>query len=423
MSTRPAPAVDLVDVDAADDTAFADWTHSANLAFLEPRANADRLAVRREQLAGHRLVAARAGGRTVGTFRSYDTELSLPGTGAVTVDAVTTVTVAATHRRRGVLTEMMGRELVRAREAGHALAALIAAEAPIYGRFGYGPATRSTSWALDTHATAFRPDGPTGGTVESLSLDEALPDLVSVHDAARRARGGGLQRESTWWSQWRSSGPRGLSPAAHVLVHRDGRGTADGYAVHVPEESWQHRVATTRTTVVDLQVHSNAAYRDLLETVAGTDTVRTVVAADRPVDEVLPHLLVDPRAFQSGPVHDFLWVRVLDVTGALAARRYLTGGCLVLRVVDPQGYTGGTVRLTVDEASRRSDDWISAEVTATDDDPDVTLDVGDLGAVLMGGTSPVALADAGRVAGHPLAVLRLQTLLATPDAPWCATWF
>lgn len=419
MSTLP----DLVAVDPADEAAFTDWTHAANLGFLEPRADADRLAVRREQLADHHLVAARHRGRTVGTFRSYDTELSLPGTGAVTVDAVTSVTVAVTHRRRGLLTAMMGRELGRARETGHALAVLIALEAPIYGRFGYGPATRSTSWELDSDRTRFRPDAPAGGTVESLTLDDALPELVAVHDAARRARGGGLHRDATWWSSWRAEPPKGLSPAAHVLVHRGPDGTADGYAVHVPEESWQGRVSTSRSTLVDLQTRTPAAYRALLETVASTDTVRSVVAADRPVDEVLPHLLVDPRAFQSGPVHDFLWVRVLDVTGALAARRYLTGGSLVLQVDDPGGYTGGTVRLTVDEGARRSDDWISAEVTATDDEPDVRLGVGDLGSVLLGGTSPVALAQAGRVAGHPLAVLRMQTLFATPDAPWCATWF
>lgn len=419
MSTLP----DLVTVDPADEAGFTDWTHAANLGFLEPRADAARLAVRREQLADHHLVAARDRGRTVGTFRSFDTELSLPGTGAVTVDAVTSVTVAVTHRRRGMLTAMMGGELRRARETGHALAALIAAEAPIYGRFGYGPATRSTSWELDTDRTRFRPDAPAGGTVESLTLDDALPDLAAVHDAARRARGGGLLRDATWWSSWRSGPPQGLSPAAHVLVHRDAAGTADGYAVHVPEETWRGRVSTSRSTLVDLQTRTPAAYRALLETVAATDTVRTVAAADRPVDEVLPHLLVDPRAFQSGPVHDFLWVRVLDVTGALAARRYLTGGSLVIGVDDPAGYTGGTVRLGVDETSRRSDDWISAEVTATDDEPDVRLGVGDLGSVLLGGTSPVALAQAGRVAGDPLAVLRMQTLFATPDAPWCATWF
>jgi predicted acetyltransferase len=73
--------------------------------------------------------------------------LSVPGVGAETadvrVDALTNVTVAGTHRRRGLMSRMVGGSLRAASERGDAISTLIAAEWPIYGRFGYAPATLS----------------------------------------------------------------------------------------------------------------------------------------------------------------------------------------------------------------------------------------------------------------------------------------
>ena len=176
-------------------------------------------------------------------------------------------------------------------------------------------------------------------------------------------------------------------------------------------------------TLVDLTATNPAAYRALWEFVTSIDLVRTTRAADRPVDELLPHLLVDPRAVQTGPVDDFLWLRVLDVPGALAARRYLGCGTLVLRVVDPLGLADATVRLHVAAQRCGADGWVCAEITTTDDAPDAELGVDVLASLVLGGTSAVALQRAGRLRCSPATAYAVQQLFATPEAPWCPTWF
>ena len=83
-------------------------------------------------------------GRIVATSGAYTRELSVPGA-VVRCAAVTAVAVVATHRRRGLLTAMMRRQLEDLRERGDSVAALWASEGGIYGRSGYGIAAPSGS--------------------------------------------------------------------------------------------------------------------------------------------------------------------------------------------------------------------------------------------------------------------------------------
>ncbi len=424
-------------LDPADTASLAGWAQVGRTGFMAaapaPQEADARLRELAERVAGQRLSGVLDGGRWVAAYRSFDTELTLPGSGPVPVDAISSVAVLPTHRRRGLLRRMIGEDLRRAREQGHALAALIAAEAPIYGRFGFGPATRAATLVVDAGACRFREDAPRAqGSLELVEAAGAWPELAAVHDASRRARAGGLQREELWWRErTRPGGERAWGPRTHVVVHRDAAGVADGYAAYEVEERWEGRVSRCAARVLDLHASSPGVHRALWEFVLSVDWVRTVHAAERPVDEVLPLLLHDPRAVQHGPVDDLLWLRVLDVPGALAARRYLGRGTLVLRVLDPGGPAAGSVRLHVDPADDGDDGddggdrggWACAEVTASAGEPDVVLGAAELGALLLGDASAVALAAAGRVHGAPAAVRHLQQLLAVPQAPWCPTWF
>ena len=98
-----------------------------------------------------RVLAAFDGSSIVATFQSYQTELTLPGGATMPSGAVTAVTCRATHRRQGLLTRMMTADLDGSRDRGEAADVLIAAEYPIYGRFGYGPAAPSMGWELDAN--------------------------------------------------------------------------------------------------------------------------------------------------------------------------------------------------------------------------------------------------------------------------------
>src|SRR5207245_5284591 len=80
-----------------------------------------------------RRIAAFVDAELCGTAGSFVEHLTVPGGATIPMAAVTQVTVLPTHRRRGLLREMMQTQLVDARQRGELAAMLIAAEWPIYG--------------------------------------------------------------------------------------------------------------------------------------------------------------------------------------------------------------------------------------------------------------------------------------------------
>lgn len=116
------------------------------------------------------LLATAEDGRAVGTAGAYSFELTLPGGAIVPTSGVTAVGVLPSHRRRGALTALMREQLTSFRERGECLAVLLAAEAVIYRRFGYGPAY--------VH-----------GSVDGA----AAPGRTGGSPGARRGRGGGAR--------------------------------------------------------------------------------------------------------------------------------------------------------------------------------------------------------------------------------------
>src|SRR5215470_8563853 len=87
-----------------------------------------------------RSLAAFDGGDIVGTAGAFTFQMGVPGEIAP-VAGVTAVSVLPSHRRRGILSSLMRRQLADVRERGETVAALFASEAAIYGRYGYGPAS------------------------------------------------------------------------------------------------------------------------------------------------------------------------------------------------------------------------------------------------------------------------------------------
>lgn len=147
-----------VDVRAVTESEFPDWQRALRTGFLNPPVVTDaEVADRLPHVDLARTLGAYDRGRTVATFRSFRQEVSTVGGGSLTADAITQVTVAPTHRRRGLLSRMMGADLAAARERGDAIATLIAAEYPIYGRFGFGPASSTAEWSVDVRRAGLDP--------------------------------------------------------------------------------------------------------------------------------------------------------------------------------------------------------------------------------------------------------------------------
>jgi predicted acetyltransferase len=351
-------------------------------------------------------------GTAVGSLRSLPFELTVPGGGTVPADGVTMVTVAPTHRRRGLLTGMMGRDLADAAERGDAVSILLASEWRIYGRYGFGPATEEAEWTVDK-LRAGAP-GPSG-ELEQVSTAVLAELAPPVYDRARQQRAGGLSRDDVRWQRTlgllRAEGDQGWDGRA--TVHRDADGEVDGYLRwHADWGDWPDNTLT----VDELVAATDAAYAELWRFALSIDLITTVKADDRRVDEALPWLVADGRFARQTARHDSLWLRPLDVPAALSGRAYLSAGRVVLEVVDPAGYAAG--RFALDASP---DGTVCRPTTES---ADLTLPVSALGSAYLGGHRLATLAEAGLVDEHSPGALATATRLFGADrAPWCTLHF
>jgi predicted acetyltransferase len=367
---------------------------------------------------------ARENGRWVGTLRTETRRLRMPGIAGpgaeLTVDALTNVTVSATHRRRGLMTGMLAGSLSAARERGDALSILIAAEWPIYGRFGYAPAilTSDMTLRLGRRGATLAGDVTRVRQVDLLEFTELAP---TVYEATRGWRWAGqLDRDVAWWRRILGADdlPAIASPLpANCLVH-DGADGPDGLLAWraAGDSGLIPPFAAAEAWV--FAAGGPEAYRDLWAYLTGIDLIDEIRLRNRPVDEPVRWLLADGRTLVATETVDFVWARILDVPHALSARRYAIPGELVLEVRDTDvgGFAAGRFRLSAD----------GAEVVCvpTRDAPDLELAQRALASTLLGGVRLADWALAGNVVERtPGALARADVMFATAAPPWNATWF
>jgi predicted acetyltransferase len=367
---------------------------------------------RQHQWEPGRMLAAVDGGSIVATLRTLPLPTTMPGGVPLTSCAVTAVTTASTHRRRGLVRTMLERSLVEGHERGEPLTTLIAAEYPIYGRFGYGPATEHASYTLDARAR-WLVDG--NHHIELLTGDDLVEIAPAIYDRHRLQHVSEITR-SDFVTRSSILGPSAKPLKAFHAVCRNAAGEATGYVSYSIKEQFDGRRANCPLTVHKLIAADVDAEISLWRYVASIDWVRTVKAADRSVDEPLPWWLVDGRDVVQTERSDFVWARPLDPAACLAGRTYRAPVDVVIEVVDPLGIANGCVRLVADPTG--------VTCARCDASPDVTLPVATLGSILFGGYSLTTLWHAGRADEHaPGTIARLDTAMRGNVAPWSATWF
>ncbi|WP_409471168.1 GNAT family N-acetyltransferase [Streptomyces sp. HC307] len=400
---------------------FEDWHRALNVGFLrEPTLTEEQLRARRHQFVPGRLLGAFDGERCVATFRSFAQELTAVGGAAVPADAISNVTVTPTHRRRGLLSRMMTQDLAAAKERGDVVATLIAAEYPIYGRYGFGPATWTTEWTIDVPRTGLDPrwSGPEGGgridVVDGEDIRKLGPEL---YERLRRAQPGAVSRGELWW-RYNTGALRynGSWTEPFYAVHRSATGEVEGMVSYEADDNWHGKQPHNTADVNWLIAVTPAAERALWHYLCSIDWITQVKTGWRAPDDLLPLYLPDPRAARVTTQADWLWVRILDVVRALQARTYEGEGSLVLEVVDAGGLAGGRYRLEASAAG--------ASCAPTTQSADLTLDVGDLAALWLGDESAVRLATLGRVREARAGAARsADALLRTSRRPWCPDLF
>lgn len=354
------------------------------------------------------------GGELVGTARSVDVSLLVPGCPGLEAGAVTGVGVRAHRTRRGVLRDLMDAQLREFADRGVYAAVLLASEGGIYGRFGYGVGTVERSYRLNRHRARVRDQAPSAGDVDLLDFETAFRVLPQAYAASGAGRAGMISRPEYLWAGWEGRYRRS-GAVTRAAVHRDREGI-DGYAMYRVEHTSGADAACV-LTVEDMVTGTAAAFADLWRFLLGVDLVDRIEVDSRPLDEPLELVLDDPKECRVTGAGDHLWVRLVDVPAALSSRAYGDPGHaddhVVLAVEDPiLPGNSGAYALSPTGATR------------TDRAAQVYVDADALAMLYLGTWRPASLAQAGRLEVRDSRVLdTVERLFATSSQPWCGTHF
>ncbi|MCX4762161.1 GNAT family N-acetyltransferase [Streptomyces sp. NBC_01275] len=352
-------------------------------------------------------------GVCVGTAGAFDFRLTVPGGASAPAAGVTMVGVSATHRRRGVLTSLMRRQLDDVRAWGRPLAVLTASEPEIYGRFGYAAATFGLHAEIDTARVRLSvPAGAEDVRLRYAAPAEALEACEAVYARTVPGRAGMLARRPGWERVWLldPEGEReGASALQCVLAERDGEVT--GYARFRVKPEWTDSGHDGQVRLQDLAAVDPVSEAALWRFLFGIDLTSSLKVRGRPMDEAWQHLVSDIRRCRLR-VRDSLHVRLVDVGAALAARTYQAPVDVVLDVEDAFcPWNSGRLRL--------SGDAKGAVCEPTTDAADLALSVRELGAAYLGGVSLLSLAGAGLVRELRQGALAEAAVgFGSPAAPW-----
>ena len=361
-----------------------------------------------------RAFAAFEGARIVGTAATLTIPMTVPGA-ELEVGFVTAVGVVPTHTRRGINTALMLRTLEDARDRGEAVDVLFSSEGGIYGRFGYG--TSAPEMSIDVRAThsGFIRGYQPSGFVRLVEREEGIEAIVAVHASLRRGRPGSVELTPTRLNYVLHDHGIDKGKPRFFALH-DGRDGVDGYLVYRVKPDWETGTPENHLEIHLLDASNPGAYADLWRYALDVDLVARVTAWERPADEPLVHLVREPRRLGARR-WDGLYVRLVDVAAALAARRYATHGRMILEVQDPFcPWNEGRYLL--------EGDLEGASCTRTAEEPDLVATVNDIAATYLGGPTFRQLHRAGRVSEERSGALaRADAMFGWDPAPWCAFGF
>lgn len=467
FQTAPADAISVANlaeqglryavVDTRDAAAFAAWLHADDRGFLQASRSDEQVARTAAGIGYRRTIgvyddgarvgragsASEVAGWPIATVNSWPGQLTLPGSTAehpLTMPswAISSVTVAATHRRRGIARNLLEGELRTAAALGMPMAMLTVSESTIYGRFGFAAAAFASDWTIDmrrvrwTGAAASTPgatdpgatDPGAGGRVEYLSVAEYREQLPELFDRVRLASPGEIDVWPLRWDQLvgadqpDSERTKSLRAARYVDEAGVTRGLVLFRVSGGDDDFTQHTVTVARldaeTASADL-----ALWRFLLE----LDLTVELKAHLRRPEEPMRWLLGDFRAAHVD-VWEHQYLRVLDVAAAYQARGYAAAGSVVFDVTDPLGFAAGIWQLVVEpgETTRRA--TVGKLDAIPDAAPALRMTANELAAIYLGGVSVATLVAAGRITElQPGSASAADALLRVDRAPWLSVWY
>lgn len=349
-------------------------------------------------------------GQMVATAATFDLAISLPGGASIPMAGLTMVSVRPSHRRQGILRELMRRHLDDARTRGFAISGLWASEAPIYQRWSYGLASYCDIVEIQ-HAPNLRFTTRDTDEIEWIDEARARELLPGVYARATTARPGALRRTDTWWRERRfletAWSRQGASKRRHVIARRGDE--AVGYLVYRQRGKFTDGVPDGRVEINELLAVDARAEATLWKFATNVDLFPTVAWWNAPADDGLAWMVDDMRRIKKRR-SDGLWLRIEDVATALAARGYTSDGSLLFVVDNDKRF-----ELVVEDGRARC--------TPTTRTPALAFSTQTLGSLYLGTASATQLARAGLVQGRPDAILVADRLFSSSLAPWCPEIF
>ena len=410
MPEPPAPPLtvtdlskdDLPDILELDATAFGQDVEPAALnELIVPELELDRFVGARDPGTDNRLVAAAC---------ILSKRLTFPGGFVHPAAGVSWVAVRPGWRRRGLLRELMTKQLHDLhRDEAEPIAILTASEGGLYGRFGYGQAIDKAKFRV-AHGAQFRPGVPFDNVID-VHADQARERVRRIYEQVAPTRPGNLSRPDAVWN---------LRFTDHELFRRGASKRRfglhpDGYVVYRVRPDWVDRGPNYALQVDEICAATPTAFASLWRFLLDLDLTREVSYDAGWLDDPLQEFLLDPRSL-SVSRHDHIWLRIVDLDRSIGLRAYSAPASVVIEVTDsfcPWNQGTWSLELAAD----------GGRVEPTGAAPQVRLDIRDLAACLLGGRSLGRLVTAGRVTGEPAALRELAAALSTEVLPWCPEGF
>lgn len=356
-------------------------------------------------------------GRLATSYAAWPLKMRLNGQVASTA-GITFVGTLPQYRQSGCLRQVITRHFERLHVAGEQpLAALIASQAAIYQRYGYAVVSTRNVYRIEPRFLQFSPMPDAGrpqGTLRELEDDET-EILKQIYRDFCAQRTGYLHRGQATWS----AGPLSPPPRSGFLFKMvyEEKGVPLGYMLYSlsPQmagdgEPWQ------RVTIRDLSWLTPQAYSALWRHLQAMALASHVEWLKVPVDDPLPHLLLEPRRLNL-TAKDGLLARVVDVERVLPLRGYDTEGAITFELLDTLcPWNAGRWRL---EASPQG-----AQVQRTTHEAQAVLPVETLAMLLFGQISATQAVRMGRMSiTEEKHLSTWDRLFATRHKPFCPDFF
>lgn len=352
----------------------------------------------------------------VGTSNSWVSRLAIPGDRTLDAWAISTVTVASTHHKRGIARALLEAELAAA--AKHApMAMLTVSESSLYQRYGFAPAAWATDYEFNVRRVTW--SGPTpDGRIEYITNQQFAEHLEEMHNRLMVHSPGQVDIWPLRAAQLAgtASSEEDRAKKIRAIRYLSPDGTVEGIANYTVSGGDDDFVAHT-LTVHHILTASPDAYAAIWRYLLEVPLVEKVKVEHQRVDEPVLWMITDMRAAKV-TVWEHQYLRILDVPAVLEARGYLADGEVVFDVDDPLGYATGRAKLTTQSGSG------TVAAAPGSAGPALSLGIAELSALYLGEVKTAGLVAAGRIReSNPGVAAAADWVLRSEATPFLSIWY